>query len=348
MKQGRVNVPTQFDSRMAWLDGLRGCAAISVVVFHYLSRFFRVQEEVLDPYSAIFAEYGKFGVHLFFIISGYVILLSAFRLVDFKSGVRVFIISRFFRLYPSFLACMIITTAVLILIGFPEREVHPKMFFMNLTMLPGLLGARAIDGVYWTLEKELIFYFFIALIILFQVKVKDFKFIFFSWTACAIVTSVIKLGCNIDTPITDAFVRLLLLDWVGFFAVGVFLCMYDRNFIDRSTAMFGITIASASAVLWHFEDLFPVATVIAIFILCCSYKFSVLTLPPVVFLGTISYPLYLIHQNVGYVTLLQLSTKFEISYYLSLAITFVLVISASLFIRAYVEAPMIKIGKKIR
>ena len=58
---------------------------------------------------------------------------------------------------------MIVTTIYMALI-FPERMPTVKQFLFNITMFPTLFGSTAIDGVYWTMPKELIFYVIFAII----------------------------------------------------------------------------------------------------------------------------------------------------------------------------------------
>ena len=63
-----------------------------------------------------------------------------------------------------FWICMVVTTLYMFVI-MPERMPSLKQFLVNLTMMPSLLGIDAIDGVYWTLVKELLFYIGFAIIL---------------------------------------------------------------------------------------------------------------------------------------------------------------------------------------
>src|SRR5580658_11088403 len=82
-------------SRLAWLDLLRGIAAL-FVVFDHLSYYVlqHVRAEVYNWFDA-----GNYGVFVFFIISGYIVPASLER----KGSVRTFWVSRLFRLYPLYL-----------------------------------------------------------------------------------------------------------------------------------------------------------------------------------------------------------------------------------------------------
>ena len=87
--------------RINEIDFLRFVAALSVVLFHYSFRGHAADDLSVMPYPVLetVARYGYLGVDLFFLISGFVILMTA------SSGsLKDFVISRAVRLYPAFWA----------------------------------------------------------------------------------------------------------------------------------------------------------------------------------------------------------------------------------------------------
>src|ERR1700759_1323329 len=90
--------------RMAWLDVLRGLAAMAVVYHHAGYWVWTEPHDVGDRWFAA----GVFGTTLFFLISGYIIPASLER----KGSLRGFWISRIFRLYPLWVT-VIVAVAVL-------------------------------------------------------------------------------------------------------------------------------------------------------------------------------------------------------------------------------------------
>ena len=85
--------------RLYELDLLRFIAAFAVLLFHYSFRGYAKDHYTVMPYLSIapVTKYGYLGVSLFFLISGFVILMTA------SSGsTRHFVISRLVRLYPAF------------------------------------------------------------------------------------------------------------------------------------------------------------------------------------------------------------------------------------------------------
>lgn len=115
--------------RIEELDALRGPAALAVMVHHYFNRF----DFLYGHWFPVpkFTDVGKYGVHLFFMISGFVILMTLERTrrpVDF-------LFARFSRLYPAYWVCVLLTFALVRIFSLPGRETSVKDALVNLTML---------------------------------------------------------------------------------------------------------------------------------------------------------------------------------------------------------------------
>src|SRR6516162_1153981 len=95
---------TQAGSRLAWLDVLRGVAALCVVFDHF--GYFVPRQ--LYRAIGLWINPGDYGVFVFFIISGYIVPASLER----KGSVRTFWVSRIFRLYPLYLLAVAIALAL--------------------------------------------------------------------------------------------------------------------------------------------------------------------------------------------------------------------------------------------
>ena len=181
--------------RVEFANNLRGLAILGVLACHYLGIFWNEREVAsrfanfpyLDP--AVYPsprwiqiipdvdwfDLGAVSVGLFFIISGFVIPFGL------PSATRTsFFIGRFLRLYPTYIAGFLVSllslkfAAMIFATEFPHgiRAVLPHF-------VPGihdLLFARPIDGVIWTLEIEIKFYFICMVVMpLFRQKsLKDF------------------------------------------------------------------------------------------------------------------------------------------------------------------------------
>ena len=149
--------------RIATLDWLRLVAALAVVAFHYLFRG-AAADGYLDtgyPQAAGYAIYGYLGVNLFFLISGYVITWSAE-----GRGWLDFAVARFVRLYPGFVVCMSISFVVLFVADPAWGTVSVRQYAANLLMFSPALDEPFVDGAYWSIFFELIFYGWVTVAIL--------------------------------------------------------------------------------------------------------------------------------------------------------------------------------------
>src|SRR5690606_21030767 len=104
------------------------------------------------------SRYGYLGVHLFFIISGFVIFLSVRRATP-----RQFLASRVSRLYPAFWVAVLLTWAVVQWHEVGAFRVSWADMLVNLTMVPHWFDVPYVDGVYWSLTVEVQFYILVWL-----------------------------------------------------------------------------------------------------------------------------------------------------------------------------------------
>ncbi|MCD6064168.1 MAG: hypothetical protein K0R82_2079, partial [Flavipsychrobacter sp.] len=136
------------ENRIKELDALRGIAAIFVVLFHFTLH----RPEAPSGFSL-----GVTGVDLFFIISGFVILMTLEKTGHWKD----FVVSRFSRLYPGYWTCVTITAIAIA----AHSIYHNKdlgnfgvLYLGNMTMLQKYLRIADMDGPYWTMIVEMLFY----------------------------------------------------------------------------------------------------------------------------------------------------------------------------------------------
>src|SRR5579859_5107277 len=96
-----ATTPSPPGRRLAWLDALRGFAALCVVFDHGSTLLLLPVRTFLYHWFNL----GQYGVFVFFLVSGYIIPASLER----KGSVRGFWISRAFRLYPMFLVALVLS-----------------------------------------------------------------------------------------------------------------------------------------------------------------------------------------------------------------------------------------------
>lgn len=166
---------SQKPQRSGALDLLRFLAVLTVFFSHYTDTFNFVYQIVPANLKYMFIfKYGSISLLAFFMVSGYVITMTSM-----NKNIKDFIVTRLSRIYPLFwVSC--ITAFIL------PRLIHDhtyimfssfKTFLANMTMLPMIFGAEMINPVYHTLVLELLFYLFIAIIIIFNLWKKIFAII---------------------------------------------------------------------------------------------------------------------------------------------------------------------------
>jgi peptidoglycan/LPS O-acetylase OafA/YrhL len=144
-------------SRLAWLDALRGFAALCVVFDHGSTLLLLPARDFLYRWL----NFGQFGVFVFFLVSGYIVPASLER----KGSLRAFWTSRGFRLYPMYaVALCIAALAYFNRLGtINGGEHHPLTTVMSwLLMLPNVLTGPNVPNVTWTLSYEMVFYLLLA------------------------------------------------------------------------------------------------------------------------------------------------------------------------------------------
>jgi peptidoglycan/LPS O-acetylase OafA/YrhL len=276
------------------LDALRGLAALIVLCYHY-TYYYTTWFHRSDPPLFEF-RMGQYGVHLFFIISGFVIFMTLER----TKRSMDFIVSRFSRLFPCYWAAVLLTFTVVQTFTLPGREVPFETALMNLSMLQNWFGVKSVDGVYWTLTVELGFYIAMFVCFLFgQMKrVEDWCLVWliimtlteylptlwpaFHWPGVFTVTHLHEVGHLFIAGIIFYNLKTKGHSWQRH--ATIFLCLVVQCVISDN---FWMTPA--------------VAFFFGLFYLFVFDRLGWIAQRPVVFMGTISYSLYLIHQNIGYV-----------------------------------------------
>lgn len=286
------------EQRRFWaLDGLRGVAALAVVAYHYLYRGPLLYPELGPPHHSI--QWGQYGVQLFFIISGIVIFNSVR-----SSDARTFILNRAIRLYPAYWLAVILTFVVVLAFGLPGRETTWPNALFNLTMLAGFFRVPYVDGAYWTLAVELTFYSIV--VVLSKTRALSDRFIFFTlftWLGVTILARATGYALK-EMPVIELLAGLAV--WMPVFIIGIALNIgYQSGRWGLPTAT--IIASIAVVVPGNLEIAAPltastVLAVSALYLRAPRYAHKISN-----YLGELSYPVYLIHQNLGYVVLLALA-----------------------------------------
>ena len=247
-----------------------------------------------------------------------------------------FLKSRFIRLYPLFWVCVLLTYGVLTLNSAIEFSISPLVLLINLTMLHDFLGVPAVDGVYWSLSYELGFYAFMYAF--FRANLQRYigyiPLIFLS-------LGVIYLFAN---PYISNALRYLLVfnNFSHLFACGIALYLIH----SRGVKWFWVAVVCATPLLQFAQhgwfSAFCVAGAVGFAVAAVFWRdINMRILWPLIFLGKISYALYLCHQMIGYVLLAALQ-KIGLGAGVSIIATTAAMIALASVLTFYIERPAAK------
>jgi peptidoglycan/LPS O-acetylase OafA/YrhL len=321
--------------RIFELDALRGFAALGVVILHFADRFYVLYFPGKPPLFSF--HYAFIGVHLFFIISGFVIFMTlekTKRLLDFA-------VSRFSRLFPAYWSCILLTFCAVRLFHLPKCEVSFKTALINLTMLQNWFHVEHVDGVYWTLCIELGFYVLMALLFVTR-TIKYIEVFGLFWLL--IIISHFNLYAITHFAIPQVIMKTGLIDFGSLFIAGIFFYKIRHNgHTWQRHAVILLCLLTQFTVGSSFLPNHPKAVIFIflVFYLFILNRLSFLSLAPVLFLGEISYSLYLIHENIGFIILyhgIRNALPEWLLFFTALIVSFCLAI----LIRFIVEKPVMK------
>jgi peptidoglycan/LPS O-acetylase OafA/YrhL len=320
--------------RIKELDGLRGLAALSVVLFHYTNGS--------NPYSddVIFFEFGHYGVELFFIISGFVISLTLKRkktFIDFWKA-------RFFRLFPIYWFCMTLTFVVTSLIGLDYMTRSFTEYVLNAPMLSRFIGVKFVDGAYWSLQYELFFYLLMALIYYFFTKsLNKILIIFGLLTVVQFLINITSFNAimeNYGGLASTVYFRLygiLFIEYIHLFTIGI--ALYAVVVEKKSWAWIYIVLGVLSSISISVEDFIATSVIMGIFISALWWKWKIWRNRIMLWLGAISYVLYLIHMFMGR-SLIMLLVEHGMPVYPAILIVICFIIALASLIHSFIEKPV--------
>ncbi|MBC8739805.1 acyltransferase [Paraburkholderia sp. UCT31] len=329
-------------SRIHQLDLFRFCAAALVVAFHYLT-----MGPLFGMYEAPFpdivpaARYGFYGVPLFFLISGFVIAMSA----EGKTASE-FLRARFCRLFPVFWVACTITFVGVKLAGPVPFQTSVAGYLASMTMvLPHFLHTPYVDGVYWTLLPEWLFYFAVAALLRFGHYDRYRATYLTIWLVVAMLLLKTKAG-----PLRTVTIA----EYAPYFVAGAaFFDIYRGRATrhDVYNVLFSFLVALQAAKL-RISDVardagyrlnetvvfLIIAGLFGLFTLLACHKLERLNRRAFLPLGALTYSFYLCHQNLGYAAISALEGS--VSLQLATGVALVAAITLAAVLHYGVERPV--------
>ena len=315
---------------------LRGLAAFMVMMFHFIcvSNNFINNKIIFE-----FFQFGKYGVQVFFIISGYILSCSLLK-VDFKyRNIPVFLYKRFLRIEPPYLVSLFLVITFIIarsiIKDIPINNLlNIKQIFFHICYLIPFSKFDWLSIVYWTLAIEFQFYIFLSMLFPMLVKFKNIALLFL-------------IPLLIFSYTTKPTIAIGLFYWFPLFFVGLVISFIDFKKDKTSHINYSILFFVNLVILLKYElSIFIISMFVQYLLLSNKYLKS----RCLYFLGKISFSLYLLHTLLG-LTLLNLFTHIvcsNIARGFLLFFTILMTILASYIYNKYIEKPFQRISSKLK
>jgi peptidoglycan/LPS O-acetylase OafA/YrhL len=318
--------------RLDALTGMRGVAALLVVGFHAVLIVWLWQAFVgvpatafAHPLSAWLFGGGWIGVDFFFVLSGFLLawpLLKAARALPTAAGYRLFAAKRLLRIAPPYYASFLVVYALVGWSGNPVYRITPTSLLLHVLYLHNFFEAHqfAINGVAWTLAIELQFY------LLLPILVQPFRWVgpaaAVPYAVAALLYEVWAYRAGHGDFFRTRFLAFQFPSFLGHFAFGIAAAqLMQRGWRPKGPpdlgVLMGLLLLVVPAVALGYTRQFdPIdvsfyrialrplaglafALIIFFALQPGSFAGRALATRPIVWLGDISYSLYLVHLAVG-------------------------------------------------
>jgi len=364
------------------LDSLRGLAALAVMIGHFLLVFAPIAQNTSDlgfldyplnlfKYTPLHAIWGGHeAVIMFFLLSGFVLSLPFFS--NRQQSYSKYVIKRICRIYIPFLVALIIAILMREIV-YVSKLTNLTSYYNNLWVIPpnvssiihhllfvGNYNTTRYDPILWTLVHEMR----ISLL---------FPFIMFiiaksSWKVGLPLALALSIGAeilleNVETKYMTNFV--ISLHYASFFIIGALLAKYQKELKSAFSRLHGWRVMLMLVIglcfysfkwIGYGEDfhdmLMPhsgdwmtgIGASIFIIAALSSVRLSrQLQRKPLLFLGKISYSLYLYHMIILLSLIHLLNGEVETTFIVIIA--FVASFGAGALSYYFIELPSIRLGK---
>ncbi|MDV3456362.1 acyltransferase [Sphingomonas sp. HF-S4] len=343
------------------LDLLRFACAVMVVAFHWGSGFVHgpppggralLEGMPIDGRLSPFLNSGWIGVELFFVVSGFVIAWSAE-----GSSPSAFAGRRFLRLLPAAWLCASLTTLAMLIAGSMTPGTVVGLWLGSVLFWP-MFG---IDPSYWTLAIEVNFYLLIALSLLGGATLGTIERI---GALLGLASAAYWIAsCFVPVPPAgDRIVQLTLLPHGCFFALGMLIRARQRLGWRALRLVYLIPAGIAAVIeidahriIMHGDNPAYVPPLLLFGLCLLPILFAerlqprltrAVRAPMVTTLGLMTYPLYLLHQELGAILIGGL-LRLGVPFWPACALMFVTMLALSWAVVRFGEPPLRALLKRL-
>jgi peptidoglycan/LPS O-acetylase OafA/YrhL len=299
--------------RLAGLDGVRGLAALYVVVYHVSLRAFPGYPNAGAPFWVGWFSYGQFAVLVFIVLSGFSLALAPARDGWRLDGIAAYARRRARRILPPYWAALAFSLAVAWLIVPQPRSGVPDLasVLVNGLLVQNIVGAPSPNTAFWSIAVEVQLYVLLPVLLLMIRRRGALAMVAVVTLVVAAVGIVGPHVARLDTFVIESAPELAALFAVGIVSAGIVAAGTRRAWpwpwlaLAAATPVFATIVWQGSA--WAFDHLYWVdlalAPAIAFLLVGLATGrpaplLRLLDSRPIHGLGSSSYSLYLTHAPI--------------------------------------------------
>ena len=340
--------------RLELIDGLRGIAALSVVLFH-IGLFSPFSAAIPRPVAAVLA-HGDLGVAVFFVLSGFVIAHAIREAAITPEYALNFALRRQLRLDPPYWAMIVFSTIDLSIPALIHRDsptVVPttQCVMSHFVYLQSVLHQRNLVPVFWSLCIEVQFYVVFIVVL-------------------ALVQRISQAGDRGATSLAHASIGLIGVASALYFAlvssVGPWFLSYWFMFVlgaltawvvegtlsQRALFAFGVLVLAVG--VWRGAAV-PFAAAGTALVIWAGARFdrlhTWLRQTPFQYFGKLSYSLYLVHWTISY-RILNLGNRLTHGSpgwaFIWISVALIAAVGAAQLLHVAVERPAMRLAASVK
>ena len=277
------------------VEGIRGITILMIVLFHIFCRY---QQIYYDTEIVWMKYWGSFGVTIFLLISAYFLYTPPKE--HFQFQFFRYLGKKALRLWPAYFISITIIFAVLALFFLPGRTVGLKDYLLNIFFINGFIKTPYVDGAHWYLTV-LISAIIICGVIQ-KIRLSEKWFVYIIWAALSAILSKFHI--------------MVVSELLGGVYTGIIICgiaLHQLVLLNSRTedkkkltpeylkiAAIGVTGIVFTLFCTDVEHGIELIIALPLLYFVMQQKCRILEWKPLVFIGGISYYLYLIHQNIAF------------------------------------------------
>lgn len=350
------------ESRLRFLDSIRGIAALMVLVYHLP---LIVTPAATIPDWAAFTAYGGSGVKLFFVLSAFSLCFTMPAHAQSGAPLVSFFIKRFLRIAPLFYAVTLHHLLELHMAGgqLPSYDILLANFTLLFNLYPKAADCLIFAG--WTTGVEVLFYLvFPYLYAVADTLTKRLALFIASFAVFPIFMGLLGY-LPIEPAVAERYSILTIFLYLPAFTCGMLVFhIYERLAADSRARQYGLILLSSAFTMYTFlasgrlTGLLPIAhweaICFGIFVLGAAWRgLPILIDRPLSFIGRISYSVYLLHgpiimkANPLFQWIIAWETPLTVRFVAMVTAALCIVIPVSLLSFHLIEQPFVNLSKKL-